>query len=93
MKRKIGGLEGRGVLCVEGQEDLEVYYTIAVMKEPFRTVTAGEGKIWADAGELKFRAGPARLVVRGGGQIMISLQPPGSERFAPFITESSIPGF
>ena len=93
MKKKVGGLEGRGVLCVDGQEDLEVYYTIAVMKEPFRTVTAGEGKVWADAGELQLRAGPARLVVRGGRDILISVQPPGGERFALFITQSPIPGY
>ena len=93
MKKKIGGLEGRGVLCVEGQNDLEVYYTIAVMKEPFRTATAGEGKVWADADELQNRAGPARLVIRGGDQILISLQPPRGERFAPFITQSPIPGY
>lgn len=93
MKRKIGGLEGRGVLCVEGQSDLEVYYTIAVMKEPFRTTTAGEGKVWADANELQIRTGPARLVIRGGSQILISLQPVGGERSAPFIAQSPIPGF
>jgi hypothetical protein len=93
MKRKIGGLEGRGVLCVEGKGDLEVYYTIAILKEPFRAVTAGEGKVWADAEELQSRVGPARLVVRGGAQILISLHAPGSERFAPFVTQSPIPGY
>jgi hypothetical protein len=93
MKKKIGGLEGRGILCVEGLEDLEVYYTIAVMKEPFRTATVGEGKVWADADELQSRAGPARLAIRGGDHIMVSLQPARGERFAPFVTQSPIPGF
>ncbi len=93
MKKKIGGLEGRGVLHVEGQDDLDVYYTIAVMKEPSRTATAGEGRVWADADALRTRTGPARLSVRGGEEVQISLQPAAGERFAPFITQSEIPGF
>lgn len=93
MKKKIGGLEGRGVLRVEGLDDLEVYYTIAVMKEPSRTATAGEGKVWADADELHGRTGPARLALRGGDSVLISLQPAHDERSAPFVTQSPIPGF
>lgn len=93
MKKKIGGLEGRGVLRVEGQDDLDVYYTIAVMKEPSRTAIAGEGRVWAEPDALQTRAGPARLSVRGGNEVQIALKPPAGERFAPFITESVIPGF
>jgi hypothetical protein len=93
MRKKIGGLEGRGVLHVEGQDDLDVYYTIAVMKEPSRPATAGEGKVWADADALQSRSGAARLAVRSGEKVQISLRPAEGERFAPFITESVIPGF
>jgi hypothetical protein len=93
MKKKIGGLEGRGVLHVEGQDDLDVYYTIAVLKEPTRTATAGEGKLWADAGALEARSGPARLSVRGGDEVQISLHTNAGENSAPFITQGSIPGY
>lgn len=93
MKKKIGGLEGRGVLHVEGQDDLQVYYTIAVLKEPARTATAGEGKLWAQAAELATRTGPARLVVRGGDEVQISLSSNAGEGSAGFITQGGIPGF
>jgi hypothetical protein len=93
MKKKIGGLEGRGVLHVEGQDDLEVYYTIAVLKEPTRTTTVGEGKLWADAEQLQARSGPARLSVRGGGEVHISLHRNEGAGSAPFITQGSIPGY
>jgi hypothetical protein len=93
MKKKIGGLEGRGVLRVEGQEDLQVYYTIAVLKEPARTATFGEGKLWADAEALTTRTGPARLAVRGGDEVDISLHPAPGEGSAPFTTQGSIPGY
>jgi hypothetical protein len=93
MKKKIGGLEGRGVLRVEGQEDLQVYYTIAVLKEPTRTATFGEGKLWADAEALITRTGPARLAVRGGDEVDISVRPTPGEGSAPFTTQGSIPGY
>jgi hypothetical protein len=93
MKKKIGGLEGRGILRVEGQDDLDVYYTIAVMKEPTRTATAGEGKLWAEADALEQRTGPARLAVRGGGEVQISLSTNSGETSAPFVTQGAIPGY
>ncbi|BCJ90323.1 hypothetical protein IZ6_10580 [Terrihabitans soli] len=93
MKKKIGGLEGRGVLRVEGQEDLPVYYSLAVMKEPSRVATSGEGKIWAEIEALQSRIGLCRLKVRGGDELEISLRPAGKETFVSFVTQSAIPGY
>jgi hypothetical protein len=94
MKRKIGGLEGRGTLLVDGWEDLPVYYTLAVMKEPLRTAISGEGKLWGDAQALDARAGTrlARLRVRGGDEVMIMLTKT-VEGIAEFVADSGIPGY